>query len=238
MDVESTGTSDDRPRALVRVACGRIAGYANAILETHELGVTEGPHELLWSAEYQREAVRVCAASLPTPYQICVGELFRYSSELMADETIPGHLAEDWMIIMSYMNSVSAAVSEHYAVAGSQMLKPDVPLPEGIAVGESLPMAIRFDLLARLSTSEGARRLERAAIAVREQMETPLLVLEDAERHMLTRLTNGMAIVDIAAEMGYSERSMYRSLARLWEKLGVPGRKEGIRRAAEGGFLD
>lgn len=238
MDVAPTGTSDDRPRALVRVACGRIARGANAILEAHELGVAEGPHELLWSAEYQREAVRVYAASLPVPYQLCVGEFFRYSSEVMADETIPGRLAEDWMIIRSCMDSVVAAMSEHYATQPSQMLDSDVPLPERIALSESLPKVIRFDLLARVTTSEGARRLEGAATAVRDQMETPLPALEDAERHMLNRLTAGMAVVDIAAEMGYSERSMYRSLARLWQKLGVPGRKEGIRRAAEGGILD
>lgn len=238
MSVTSLGSAEDRSRALVRVACGRIAGSARAIVEAHELGVTEGPHELLWNAEYQREAVRIYATFLPVSYQLCVGELFRYSSEVMAGETIPGHLAEDWTILRSYMNAVSAAMSEHYAVPPSQMLEPDVPLSREPAVSESLPMVIRFDLLARLTTSEGARRLERAATAVRDQMRAPLPVLDDDERQLLIRLTAGTAIVDIAAEMGYSERSMYRSLARLWDKLGVRGRKEGLRRAAEGGLLD
>lgn len=238
MDSASQCTSERQSRALVRMACGRIVGFANAIREAHELGVAEGPHELPWGAEYQREAVRICAATLPIWYQLYVGEFFRCSSEFMAGETIPGDLAEDWMIIRSYMDSLSNAIWEHYAAPPSQMLKSDVLLSEEVAFSESLPMVIRFDLLAELASSEGARRLEHAAIAVRDQMETPLPALEDIERHMLTRLTSGIAIVDIASEMGYSERSMYRSLARLWEKLGVSGRKEGIRRAAEGGILN
>ena len=238
MSVTSLGSSGDRSRALVRVACGRIAGFARAILEAHELGLAEGHHELPWTAEYHRDAVRVYAASLPASYQICVGELFRYSSEVMAGETIPRHLVEDWMIVRSYMISAGSAMSAHYAALPSRMSEPDVPPSEGVTVSESLPMVIRFDLLARLTTSEGARRLERAAVAVRDHMEVPLPALEDAERHMLNRLNAGTAIVDMAAELGYSERSMYRSLARLWDKLGVPDRKEGIRRAAEGGLLD
>ena len=65
-----------------------------------------------------------------------------------------------------------------------------------------------------------------------------LVALDDSERHMLTRLKAGSAIVDLAAEMGYSERSMYRALARLWDRLGVSGRKEGIHRVGEVGLLD
>lgn len=99
-------------------------------------------------------------------------------------------------------------------------------------------MVVRFDLLARLTSSEGARRLERAAVAVRDHMDAPLPALDDIELAMLIQLKAGVAIVDIAAELGYSERSMYRSLARLWDKLGASDRKEGILRATEGGLLD
>lgn len=53
MDVASPGTSEDRPRALVRVACGRIAGCASAILEAHELGVAEGVALLVTSPPVQ-----------------------------------------------------------------------------------------------------------------------------------------------------------------------------------------
>ena len=55
---------------------------------------------------------------------------------------------------------------------------------------------------------------------------------------MLARLKAGAAIADLAAEMGHSERSMYRVLARLWDRLGVPNREEGVRKAAEEGLVD
>ncbi len=83
------------------------------------------------------------------------------------------------------------------------------------------------------------RRLERAAVAVRQHMDAPLpLGLDSSERHMLARLKAGAAIADLAAEMGHSERSMYRVLARLWDRLGVPNREEGVRKAAEEGLVD
>ena len=142
------------------------------------------------------------------------------------------------MIVSSYMISAGSAMLAHYAALPSHMSEPDVSPSGEFAVSESLPMVIRFDLLARLTTSEGARLLERGAVAVRDHMDVSLPTLDDVERHMLNRLNAGTAIADMAAELGYSERSMYRSLARLWDKLGVPDRKEGIRRAAEGGLLD
>ncbi len=228
----------DRPRSFVRVACGRIVGFARAILEAHKLGVVEGHHELPWTAEYHRDAVRVYATSLPALYQLCVRDLFRDSAEVMAGETVPGHLVEDWMIVRSYMISAGSAMSAHYAALASVRSKPDVSSSGEFAIGESLPMVIRFDLLAQLTTSEGARRLERAAVTVRDHVELSLPALDDVERQMLIQLNAGTAIVDMAADLGYSERSMYRLLAQLWHKLGVPDRKEGIRRAAEGGLLD
>lgn len=236
--VMSAGSSKARLRALVRLACGRIAGGARAILEAHDLGVSEGRHERPWTAGYHEDAVRVYAASLPASYQSRIGELFRCSADIMAEETVPGHLAEDWMIVRQYMTSASSAIAAHHAALRHEAQQPDVPPFRELAGGGSPPMVIRFDLLAGLTASEGARQLERAAVVVRDHMEAPLPALDDSERHMLMRLKAGLAIVDLAAEMGYSERSMYRALARLWDRLGVPGRKEGIHRAGEMGLFD
>ncbi len=195
-------------------------------------------HTQPWTDEYQRDAVSVFVTYLPASYQLAVGGFFCRSSEVMADQTVPGHLVEDWMIVMRYLDSVATAVLAHYADSQSDKLKPFVRHVAEAAVSESLPMVVRFDLLARLTSSEGARRLERAAVAVRDHMDAPLPALDDIERAMLIQLKAGVAIVDIAAELGYSERSMYRSLARLWDKLGASDRKEGIRRATEEGLLD
>ncbi len=47
-----------------------------------------------------------------------------------------------------------------------------------------------------------------------------------------------MQIVDIAAELSYSERSIYRELAKLWKVLGVQDRVEGLRKATSKGWIN
>ena len=41
-----------------------------------------------------------------------------------------------------------------------------------------------------------------------------------------------------AEEFGYSRRSLYRQLSKLWRALGVAGRMEAVRKAAAEGLLD
>lgn len=233
------GLSDAQLRAQVRVACGRIAGGAAAILEAHRLGVAEGRHDKPWTSGYHREAVHIYAESLPAWYQSDIAALFDRSLRTMDGCSIPARLAQDWVIVTEYMVSARTAIGEWLASAESA---PEQQAPTSLPTvdeQETPPLVIRFDALAGLTTSNGAGRLEQAAISVRQHMEAPVPeVLNDRELELLKRLANGVAIADLAAEMGYSERSVYRALANLWKKLGVPGRKEGVRKAASVGLLD
>ena len=157
----------------------------------------------------------------------------------MVDEMIPARIAADWVIVTEYMASASMAIAESFESPPAGSRDPDAILSAELGGSESPPSVIRFDELAALTTSEGARRLERAAIAVQEHMEAPLPPeLDNRERQMLARLKAGVSVVDLAAEMGHSERSMYRELAHLWDRLGVAGRKEGLQRAKEAGIRD
>ena len=225
-------------RAQVRVACGRIAGIAAAILEAHRLGVAEGPHECPWTLDYQREATHIFG-SLPTWYESDVAALFGRGAETMDGCSIPARLAQDWVIVTEFMISARRSILERLASKDPD-LRPRTPsLGESIDELETPPFVIRFDALASLTTSVGAKRLEQAAIAVRQHMEAPLPeILDDRELELLKGLANGEAIADLAAEMCYSERSIYRALANLWKKLGVPGRKEGVQKASLEGLLD
>ena len=234
------GSSEARLHAQVRVACGRITGGAAAILEAHRLGVAEGPHEKPWTIGYHRDAVHIYAESLPPWYQSDIAALFGRSARTMAGCSIPARLAEDWVIVTDYMVSARTAIREWLASVESsrahQRASTSVPT---VDEQETPPLVIWFDALARLTTSDGARRLEQAAISVRQHMEAPVPeVLDERELELLKRLADGAAIVDLAGEMGYSERSVYRALANLWKKLGVPGRKEGVRKASSAGLLD
>ena len=233
------GSSDAQLHAQVRMACGRIAGGAAAILEAHRLGVAEGPHEKPWTLGYHRESVHIYAQSLPPWYQSDIAALFGRSTRTMAGCTIPARLAEDWVIVTDYMVSARTAILDWLASVESRPDQRASTSAPTVDEQGTPPLVIRFDSLARLTTSDGARRLEQAAISVRQHMEAPVPeVLDERELELLKRLADGVAITDLAGEMGYSERSVYRALANLWKKLGVPGRKEGVLKAASVGLLD
>ena len=223
--------------ARVHLACGRIVGGARAIAEAHRFGVAEGPHYRLWDAQYHAEAVRVYGESLPGSYQRDIASLFHHSAETMAAQTIPAVLAGDWVIVTGYMRSASAAIMDWLA---SQPAEPPTPgVVESPQIDDRTPLVIRFDRLAELAASEGARRLEQAAVAVQHHMGAPsALALDESQQRLLKAVASGAAIVDLAEELGYSRSSMYRELSKLWNALGVPDRAQAMRKATAEGLLD
>ena len=85
-------TSEDLPRldtTQAHLACGRIAGVAQAIVEAHRFSKPAGPHERPWTAEYHREAVKIYGKALPRSYQRNIGTVFAHSAEVMGELSIP-----------------------------------------------------------------------------------------------------------------------------------------------------
>lgn len=225
-----------RVAARVHLACGRVAGGASAIAEAHRFGVPEGPHDALWTAAYHADVVKIYAESLPASYQRDIALLFSDSAEAMAGYDIPAVLAEDWLIVTGYLRHASEAVMAWLDSEPAQSL-PETD--DGLAIDDRTPMVIRFDRLAAQASHEGARRLERAALAAQRHVGAPsALVLGDEQRRLLRGVASGTAIVDLAEQLGYSRRSMYRELSKLWQALGVPDRTQGLRKAAAEGLLD
>ena len=70
--------------ARVRLACGRMVGGLDAMLECYRFGVREGPHGEPWGPGYHREAVDIYNESLPWTYQRDIAKLFRDSLSAMA----------------------------------------------------------------------------------------------------------------------------------------------------------
>lgn len=98
---------------------------------------------------------------------------------------------------------------------------------------------VHLDELAELTTSDGASRLKRAALAVKWHMETLSLArLGDYEKRLLEMVASGMEVSEMAVELHYSRRSMYRELKKLWKTLGVHDRTEGLHKAVEEGLID
>ncbi|MCY3642069.1 MAG: hypothetical protein OXG41_00690 [Acidimicrobiaceae bacterium] len=218
------------------LACGRISGSARAIAEAHRFGVAEGLHQHPWTAAYMREAIGVYAAALPVTYQREVASLFGHCADSMARQSIPASLAEDWLIVSEYLINATSAILDRLAA------QPD-PAParggEPPGIDDHEPAIVHFDQLAALTTTEGALRLERAALAVKGHAGAGSPgALNDEQMRLLKAVASGAAIADLATDLGYSQRSLYRALSALWRALGVPDRVQGIRKAAAEGLLD
>ena len=222
----------------VHLATGRIVGAARVITEAYRFGVPEGPHPEPWTATYHSEAVRVYAESLPATYQRRIASLFVHSAEAMDAVDLSAELVEDWFIVRSYMSRASTAIADWLAVErGSSAETIKLPSPE--IDDEGPPRVIHYDRLAALTTRDGARRLERAAMALQRHIGQPSPdLLDDGQRKLLNKLADGTPIVDMAADLGYSERTIYRALDRLYRALGVAGRLQAVRKAATDGLLD
>ena len=207
------------------------------MLEAYRFGVCEGPHREPWAAAYHREAVLVYAESLPWSYQHDIARLFRDGEDVMTSRSIRSDLAEDWAIVVRYMREACTAIEDWLVSDVSASRRSDPPAtPE---LGGAVPRVVHYDALARLTTRDGAYRLERAALAVQRHFDAAVpQSLEGPERLMLTKLVSGVPIADMAHELGFSERSMYRELSKLWAKLGVSGRAAGLHKATSEGLID
>ena len=207
------------------------------MLEAYSFGVAEGPHREPWTAEYHREAVQIYSESLPWSYQRDVARLFRDSEHAMAERLIPSGLAADWAIVTAYMREAAGSI-EDWLASGESASRGPRPAQAPELTLEN-PSVVHWDGLAALTTRDGTRRLKRASVAVRQHFDAEAPPsLEASEQLMLKRLASGVPIADLASEVGYSERSMYRELSKLWHKLGVSGRAAGLHKATAEGLID
>lgn len=77
------------------------------------------------------------------------------------------------------------------------------------------------------------------AVALATRLE-PLstTVLTDRDRAILDHLARGDTIATIARRLGRSQRHTRRHLRTLWDRMGVPGRTQGLITAARQGLLN
>lgn len=95
-----------------------------------------------------------------------------------------------------------------------------------------------FTALAQLATRAGAERLRDAGFAVSDQVPAgSSSPLTDCEVEWVARLAQGVRVIDLANDVGYCERAMYRNLRLIWTKLGVSSREEGITLAVREGWV-
>lgn len=227
-----------RELARIRLACGLMVGGTDAILEAYQFGVTEGPHPQPWTAEYHQDAVAVYSESLPPSYQRDVARLFHITATAMNQRMIRAELAEDWTIVAAYMHNAAASINTWFATHPSSVDWSGPVVSTSPAAEPASPRIVHWDHLAALTTHQGIHRLKAASVAVKHHFDADApRSLDTTEVAVLERLSSGTAIADIAMQLGYSERSMYRELSKLWTKLGVSNRSEGLHKATTQGLI-
>ena len=230
------GQPEAQTSAQLHLACGRIVGSARAIVQAHRFGVPEGPHAQPWTVAYMRDAVSIYAEALPVSYQHDIVSLFRQCVDTMVSRSILSTLAEDWLIVNEHLTNAGDSMAQ-LLIAQREPARSECA--DLLDIDDHEPPVVRFDRLAALTTTAGARRLEQAALAVQGHVGSRITAsLAGEQRRLLSAVASGASVADIAAELGYSRRSAYRALAKLWRDLGVPNRVQGIRRAAAEGLLD
>ena len=165
-----------------------------------------------------------------------IASLYRRCVETMASASIPAALADDWLVVTQHLVNASDEMTQLLASQREPTRSQPPAFPH---IEDREPVVVRFDRLAALTTSQGARRLEKAALAVQDQVgNSAAASLNGQQRQLLRAVASGAAVADMAADLGYSQRTMYRELSRLWKALGVLDRTQAIRKAASEGLLD
>lgn len=225
-----TSTADSALPTIGKIA-RRVAGFAAAIRQGHEFGITPGHHEEMWNIAFCRDAVPVFRTAFPWVYLLRMADGFVECDDLMINVAPDVETGIEWTRTQQYLRSVSRAIRE--AAPGSEQA-----MAAKTDLEDQTPPIMPFRRLAELVTSEAAAELCRCASKVERvcgrPTENPLNALQI---EWMRRLGNGERVVDIAASAGYSERTMYRALDQLWSTLGVTGRNEAIALVNRKGWL-
>jgi len=225
-----TSTSTSALPTIGKIA-HRVAGFAGAIRQGHEFGITPGNHEEMWDIAFCRDAVPIFRTAFPWVYLLRMADGFEECDDLMVQVRPEVATGIEWTRLQQYLRSVGRAIRD--AAPASER--------DSAAINDleaQTPPIMPFRQLAELVSTEGASEMQRCASTVEQSCgtatENPLNALQI---EWMRRLGHGDKVIEIAHSAGYSERTMYRALNDLWELLGVNGRNEAIALVAERGWL-
>lgn len=220
---------------VICVAGRRLRRFAESLKQGHEFGSGPGHHDEPWSLEFQRLCVaEVYLKTLSWQYLVNTGAAFADCADLMVLNSRPSDEPQDWLIVQQFLRSCAEAISE--AAPDNVELKETKTADD---ISSRAPAVVPFGSIASLVSVEGAARLAAAGSAVERTCSrlggNPL---SESEQVWLKRLSRGDRTIDIARDHGYAERSLYRALSELWERLGVANRSEAIALATKNGWID
>ncbi len=219
----------DRVIDVTLPAVVRIGLACEGIVEAHELGVTPGTLDRLWSLDAMRQIAPAFARDVPGPYQLGVAQWFLEAANGMVELPAPVGIVEQWSMVEHALRSSATAVLDEVSDASGVIPSDRRPRP---------PAIVDYRAVGALVTRESAQELLNAARSVAACMESkssnPIGAFETA---LLARLAAGDAVADAAAAAGYSRRTAYRVLNRLERQFDVQSRAELIVLAARRGWI-
>lgn len=220
---------------VVALYAGRIRFWAKSVEQAHQFGTAAGDDDAPWELPFQRQAAKIYRDILPETYLDRLSSVFLGCSLTMEEHPIPRTLAADWDIVFNYLTNASEAIAEEMGFD----LEPVWVDPTDH--GEpTTPAVVRFDMLAGLTTLGGVQRLGEAGDNVATHLldqpgkETPL---NELQLEILGDLAQGVKVIDIAFNRGFSTRNLYREFSVMWKSLGVSNKQQGIALAVENGWI-
>ncbi len=223
----------------VRLADDRIVGFSQSVKEAHELHHGPGPIDEPWQRKFHEKAVQIYTMTIPWDYLVDLATRLCATAQYMTARGTQPEIAGDWIIVADYLRNASDAI---LAYAPEDLVAVATPGP----IHSSTPSVMPYALLAELVSADGIARLETAGQAVSDRIgdgqsapvpataENPL---DEDDAYLLRRIVAGDRVADISVDLGYSERSLYRQLNEIWERIGVSSRAEGIAKATARGWL-
>ena len=214
-------------------ASGRIRRFFEAIEQGHQFGLGPGGHDEPWSLGYHRSAVQIYAETLSWNYLLGLSDAFEDCADLMVTVPAPQDLAMEWSLVQQYLRSATKAIRE-----GADGPIGDHDSKTASQIEPTTPPVMPFGKLARIVSAQGAAALvlagRRIELLCNQDDDCPIT---EQEKVWLTRIANGDRTLDIAADDGYSERSLYRAMSELWERLDVDNRVEAVALATKNGWI-
>jgi DNA-binding NarL/FixJ family response regulator len=152
-------------------------------------------------------------------------------SDYLATRGGPAGAANGWDTVAGFFAGLAASHARHggetktTAQAVEEVMN-QVYTIDYNALGVVVPESVRANL------HRSASAVEQHVL--RRSRENPL---DPDEVELLQGLVAGRSISDLAADFGYSERSISRSLRSIWDRVGAVSRSEGIAMITANGWL-
>lgn len=217
--------------AVGQIAC-RIRRFAEAIQQAHHFGIGPGEEQEPWTVEFQRQAVPVYAKALPWDYLLGLASGFTDGADLMVELSGPRTAATEWVRMQAYLRAAAKAIRDDAPPLV------DAAPRSADEIEATTPPVMPFDHLARMIHPDGAASLRQIGAAIERCCDgVDDCPLTDQELEWMRQLVDGARSIDVATASGYSERSFYRALSDLWERLGVDSRQEGLVLVAASGWI-